>query len=146
MKDKAKMLAGRPLRFQTPEELESQIEKYFTHCDLRTKKEIVKTKDYFEIIDMPDPIPYTVYGLADFLDVEADTLLNYQVRADFSALITRAKHKILTNKVERGLDGKSNPQMTKLLLGHCYGIIEAKAENAAENKDVNINIIYPPTT
>lgn len=146
MKDKAKMLAGRPLIFKEPKELEKRIEGYFEYCDARTKKEIVKTKDYFEIIDMPDPIPYTVYGLADYLDVDADTLLNYNQRPDFSALITRAKSKILTNKVERGLDGKSNPAMTKLLLGHCYGIIEPKAENAAENKDVNINIIYPPTT
>jgi hypothetical protein len=146
MKDKEKMLAGRPLIFKEPKELEKRIEGYFEYCDARTKKEIVKTKDYFEIIDMPDPIPYTVYGLADYLDVDADTLLNYQVRSEFSVLISRAKSKILTNKVQRGLDGKSNPQMTKLLLGHNYGIIEPKSENAAENKDVNINIIYPPTT
>ena len=145
MKDKAKDLGGRPLVFQTEEELKQKIEEYFKYCDARTKKEIVKTKDYFEIIDMPDPIPYTVYGLADFLDVDADTLLNYQLRSGFSVLISRAKHKILTNKVQRGLDGKSNPQMTKLLLGVNYGIIEPKAENAAENKDVNINIVYPPT-
>jgi len=146
MKDKAKELGGRPLVFQTEAELKQKIEDYFEYCDARTKKEIVKTKDYFEIIDMPDPIPYTVYGLADYLDVDADTLLNYQLRNGFSVLISRAKHKILTNKVQRGLDGKSNPQMTKLLLGVNYGLIEPKAENAAENKDVNINIIYPPTT
>ena len=138
-----KDLGGRPMKFQSPEELESKIDSYFDYCESRTKKEVVKTRDYYEVIDLPDPIPYTVYGLADFLDCDADTLLNYQTRDTFSVLIARAKSKILTNKVERGLDGKSNPQMTKLLLGHNYGIIEPKAETQ-DDKNININIQYPP--
>lgn len=146
MKDKAKDLGGRPLIFKTEQDLTEKIEGYFKYCDARTKKEIVKTKDSFEIIDMPDPIPYTVYGLADFLDVDSDTLINYSQKEGFSSVIARAKHKILTNKVQRGLDGKSNPQITKLLLGYLYQVIEPKVENTPENKDVNINIIYPPTT
>ena len=96
-----------------------------------------------EVIEMPDPTPYTVYGLADFLDCDADTLLNYQTKDSFSVIIARAKHKILTNKVERGLDGKSNPAITKLLLGYNYGIIEPKAEST-DDKNININIQYPP--
>ena len=137
-----KDLGGRPMKFKTPEELEKKINQYFDYCNSRTKKEIVKTKDYFEIFDMPDQIPYTVYGLADFLDCDADTLLNYQTKDGFSVLIARAKSKILTNKVERGLDGKSNPQMTKLLLGHNYGILEPKGE-PQDDKNININIQYP---
>jgi hypothetical protein len=137
-----KDLGGRPLKFKSPEDLQKQIIAYFEYCDSRTKKEIVKTKDYFEIIDMPDPIPYTVYGLADFLDCESDTLLNYAKKDGFSVLIARAKAKILTNKVERGLDGKSNPAMTKLLLGHNYGIIEPK-NDVQDDKNININIKYP---
>ena len=138
-----KDLGGRPMKFKSPEELQSKIDSYFDYCESRTKKEVVKTRDYYEVIDLPDPIPYTVYGLADFLDCDADTLLNYQTRDTFSVLIARAKSKILTNKVERGLDGKSNPQMTKLLLGHNYGIIEPKAETQ-DDKNININIQYPP--
>ena len=138
-----KDLGGRPMKFQSPEELQSKIDSYFDYCESRTKKEVVKTRDYYEVIDLPDPIPYTVYGLADFLDCDADTLLKYQTRDAFSVLIARAKSKILTNKVERGLDGKSNPQMTKLLLGHNYGIIEPKAETQ-DDKNININIQYPP--
>ena len=130
---------GRKLIFQDPAELQKKIDKYFEHCDGRTKKEVVKTREHYEVIDMPDQIPYTVYGLADFLDVDADTLLNYNERPEFSVLIARAKSKILTNKVERGLDGKSNPQMTKLLLGHNYGIIEPKAE-IDNDKEVRIII------
>jgi hypothetical protein len=92
---------------------------------------------------LPDPIPYTIYGLADFLDCDADTLLNYAERPEFSVIIARAKHKILTNKVVRGLDGKSNPAITKLLLGYNYGIIEPKGETQ-DDKNININIQYPP--
>lgn len=138
-----KDLGGRPMKFKSPEELEIKIKGYFEYCDARTKKEVVKTKDYYEVIDMPDPVPYTVYGLADYLDCDADTLLNYQTKDGFSVLIARAKSKILTNKVERGLDGKSNPQMTKLLLGHNYGILEPKHETQ-DDKNININIQYPP--
>lgn len=138
-----KDLGGRPLKFKTPEELEIKIKGYFDYCDSRTKKEVVKTRDYFEIIDLPDPIPYTVYGLADFLDCDSDTICNYQTRDGFSDIIARAKHKILTNKVVRGLDGKSNPAITKLLLGYNYGIIEPKHETQ-DDKNININIQYPP--
>jgi hypothetical protein len=138
-----KGIAGRKLLFKTPEELKSKIEAYFDYCDSRTKKEVVKTRDYYEVIDLPDPIPYTIYGLADFLDCDADTLLNYAERPEFSVFIARAKHKILTNKVVRGLDGKSNPAITKLLLGFNYGIIEPKGE-AQDDKNININIQYPP--
>jgi hypothetical protein len=92
---------------------------------------------------MPDPIPYTVYGLADFLDCDADTLLNYQTKDSYSVIIARAKHKILTDKVVRGLDGKSNPAITKLLLGYNYGIVEPKGETQ-DDKNININIQYPP--
>ena len=134
---------ARPLKFGSAKELEQQIENYFEFCKKRTKKEVVKTRDYFEIIDLPDPIPYTVYGLADFLDCDADTLLNYQSKDGFSVIIARAKHKILTDKVVRGLDGKSNPAITKLLLGYNYGIVEPKGE-AQEDKNININIQYPP--
>lgn len=135
-------MAGRPLKFKSPEELEKKIAEYFEYCDNRTKKEIVKTKDYYEIIDMPDPVPYTVYGLADFLDCESDTLLNYQDKDDFSVYIARAKHKILTNKVVRGLDGKSNPMITKFLLTANYGITDNQEKS--DDKNININIQYPP--
>ena len=138
-----KDLGGRPMKFQSPEELQSKIDSYFDYCESRTKKEVVKTRDYYEVIDLPDPIPYTVYGLADFLDCDADTLLNYQTRDAFSVIIARAKHKILTNKVVRGLDGKSNPAITKLLLGYNYGIVEPKGETQ-DDKNININIQYPP--
>jgi hypothetical protein len=128
-----KGIAGRKLLFKTPEELQSKIEAYFDYCDSRTKKEVVKTRDYYEVIDLPDPIPYTIYGL------------NYAERPEFSVFIARAKHKILTNKVVRGLDGKSNPAITKLLLGFNYGIIEPKGETQ-DDKNININIQYPPDT
>lgn len=134
---------ARPLKFSSPEDMQSKIDAYFEYCNARTKKEVVKTKDYYEVIEMPDPTPYTVYGLADFLDCDADTLLNYQTKDSFSVIIARAKHKILTNKVERGLDGKSNPAITKLLLGYNYGIIEPKGETQ-DDKNININIQYPP--
>jgi len=134
---------ARPLKFSSAEEMQSKIDAYFDYCESRNKKEVVKTRDYYEVIDLPDPIPYTVYGLADFLDCDADTLLNYQTKDGFSVIIARAKHKILTNKVERGLDGKSNPAITKLLLGYNYGIVEPKGETQ-DDKNININIQYPP--
>ncbi len=67
--------AGRPLKFQSVEELEKKIDAYFEYCDEKGK-------------------PYTISGLAYFLDTSRRVLLEYGQKEVFSNTISRAKHRI----------------------------------------------------
>ena len=66
------MPAGRPLKFKSVEALEEMIEGYFCDCDEKGR-------------------PYTVSGLAVFLDCDRQTLLNYEKKKEFFGTLSRAK-------------------------------------------------------
>lgn len=66
------MPAGRPLKFESPEELEAAGELYFLQCE--EKKE-----------------PILITGLALALGTNRDTLCNYGKRDEFSDTIKRLK-------------------------------------------------------
>lgn len=63
------MPVGRPLKFQSVEELESAIDAYFAS----------------------DPKPITITGLALALDTSRETLIDYQGRPEYSDAVKRAK-------------------------------------------------------
>lgn len=100
--------SGREKKFSTPELLQAAFDKYFSECDNHTEK--VLTKDGF-LVDVPDPIPYTIEGLCVVLDCDRDTLLNYQKAEgyeEFFGTVKSAKMKVQKKKVERALSGKAN--------------------------------------
>lgn len=74
---------ARPLKFESVEQLESMIESYFIDCDDNEE-------------------PYTITGLALWLDTNRETLLNYEERPEFFDTIKRAKLRC-ENWVEKGL-------------------------------------------
>jgi hypothetical protein len=67
--------------------LSSGVDEYFAHCEANDK-------------------PYTVSGLAMWLDVETETLRNYEKRDEYFATIKRAKQRI-ENQLEEGLFGNN---------------------------------------
>lgn len=69
------MSMGRPLKFESVEELQNKIDMYFAECD-------------------KDNRPYTISGLACALDTTRRTLLDYEDKEDYSHTIKRAKAKI----------------------------------------------------
>lgn len=79
-------------RFDSPELLQDKIDEYFNYCDDNNK-------------------PYTVSGLALFLDTNRQTLVNYEKEAGYEAFfdtIKKAKARI-ENYLEEGmLSGKVN--------------------------------------
>lgn len=91
---------GRPLKFKSVEELEKKCNEYFTHCDKVNKEngKIVK--------------PYTLSGLASFLQVDRDTILNYRDREEYSALIKDCKAKVLAFLEENSLTNNINATMS----------------------------------
>jgi hypothetical protein len=65
---------GRPLKFQDPEELQLKIDAYFTHCDntIINKQHVTGKGD---IVIIPTPTPYTMAGLAAWLEISLKNLL-----------------------------------------------------------------------
>ena len=93
---------GRPLKFQSVEQLQILIDKYFDECDIKNK-------------------PYTITGLANALDTDRITLIRYQERDEFSNTIKRAKRKVEEQFEERSLQGKYNPTIAIFLMKNNFG-------------------------
>ena len=134
---------GRPLKFNDPKELEKKIEAYFDWCDSRTRVKHLVTKDGVQEVVESFPRPYTVEGLAVYLDTCRDTLLNYSNKENFFDIIKRAKQRILANKIEGGLDRTYDMGVAKFMLINNYGFKD-KHETTEDDKNININIQYPP--
>lgn len=66
---------GRPLKYKSVKELEAKIEKYFAECEERLR-------------------PFTMSGLANSLDVDRRTLLNYSERERFFPTIKKARQRV----------------------------------------------------
>jgi hypothetical protein len=69
------METGRPLKFNSAEEMQTAINQYFAKCDAEDR-------------------PYTVSGLAVALDTNRQTLINYEDKDEFFDTIKKAKAKI----------------------------------------------------
>ena len=86
--------------------MQKRIDAYFAHCDARIiniggdAKGKAKTR--------PNPEPYTVEGLCDWLGFESrNALQQYVKKAEFSCTIKRARLKIVADNVRRLLEGKN---------------------------------------
>lgn len=75
------MPAGRPLKYNTPEEMQIVIDEYFNG------------DAWIEINDKPVFAP-TIEGLAYTLDLDRKSLLNYSKKEEFFHTIKRAKQKV----------------------------------------------------
>lgn len=66
---------GRPLKYSDPKVIQDIIDKYFNDCDNHKSKGLDK---YGKVVEFLDPQPYTVTGLANALDIERCTLIDYE--------------------------------------------------------------------
>jgi len=104
---------GRPLKFKTVKELQEKVDAYFDSCwepvmdrvinpDYKGKKKDATPDDWiwehrtdWEGKPLYRQIkPYTVTGLALFMEIDRDTLLNYEKNDKFFGTIKEAKLKI----------------------------------------------------
>lgn len=95
-----KHFRGRPPKFNSVEDLQVKIDEYFASCwtqkidpsgnllFLRNRRGL-KTNTPINVQTQP----YTITGLAVFLGIESDTLLNYQAKDEFFGTIKRAKQR-----------------------------------------------------
>ena len=81
---------GRPPFFESPDELQEQIELYFTDCP--DKKEIIAGNGSVKIS------VYTISGLAYFLGFESrQSFYDYEKKEEFTYIIKRARLRIEMN-------------------------------------------------
>ena len=66
---------GRPPIFKTEEDMKKAIDKYFKNCESRD-------------------VPYTMAGLAVALDIDRQTLYNYEKKDKFFGIVKKARDKI----------------------------------------------------
>lgn len=116
---------GRPLKFQTVEQLDSMIEEYFSYCDIEKK-------------------PYTITGLALWLDTTRETLLDYQERPEFSDTIKRAKSKCENWVEENALMNKINATTAIFNLKNNYGWKDKTEQDITSQGQQLGVVILPP--
>ena len=122
---------GRPRTFNSVEELEEKINKYFEYCNKENK-------------------PYTMSGLAYYLDVDRKTIVNYTKDEDYFPTIKKARDRVQMQLEENALLNKSNPTFTIFNLKNNFDWkdkIETNTENFEQiNKSLHniANLINNP--
>jgi len=91
------MPAGRPPKYETPEEMQNIVDLYFLACHSNKNDIDVaagKSKEELLIInDIVDEVP-TVSGLAYTLGMSTEALRNYEAKEEFLGTVKRAKQRI----------------------------------------------------
>jgi len=96
---------GRPLKYKTVQELETAIQGYFDWCDNRTSS--VYVKGLGDNIDISNPAPYTMSGLALALGVDRNTILSYGRNDLYSPHIKAARARVEQDVEQRLMEGKN---------------------------------------
>lgn len=109
------MAAGRPLIYKTANELEKLIEQYFKDCTKRNR-------------------PPTIAGLAYWLNVDRQTIYNYENRDEFFGTIKRARDRIIMN-IEEELIVKGNSGTIFLAKNYGYSDKQEVEQNTTIKSD-----------
>lgn len=84
---------GRPRAFKSVEEVEEKINAYFNYCEEKEK-------------------PYTMSGLAYYLEISRQTLVNYSNKDEYFDTIKKARDRVQMQLEENALSNKANPTFT----------------------------------
>ena len=84
---------GRPKIFNDVKEVEEKINAYFNYCEEKEK-------------------PYTMSGLAYYLGISRQTLVNYSYKDEYFDTIKKARDKVQMQLEENALSNKANPTFT----------------------------------
>lgn len=132
---------GRPLKFKSVEELEEKINQYFIKCDSTVIRRMINSK---QDIIAEITKPYTVSGLAEYLETSRQTLINYEERDEFIDAIKKAKAKIEANYEERALIGDANPAMSIFTLKNNYKWVDRNEITGKDGEPIAGPVIYKP--
>ncbi|MFD1990090.1 terminase small subunit [Paenibacillus nicotianae] len=135
---------GRPLRFESVEHLQHEIDDYFNSCYEEVWYEIEEddgqkswrpSTDRFGQIEKQQVKPFTVSGLAYYLGTNRQTLMNYSERPEFIDTIKKAKARI-EGYVEETLLTSKNPAGSIFNLKNNYGWVDKQeVDQTLSNKE-----------
>ena len=111
---------GRPPKYETPEEMQILIDKYFADCDNNEK-------------------PYTITGLALALDLDRVSLLNYADKEEFFSTIKKAKLRV-ENYLEQRLINDSSTTGLIFNLKNNFGWKDRQDINANVNTEIKVTL------
>lgn len=114
-------MVGRPLKYESVEAMQEDINKYFAECDEKGK-------------------PYTVSGLAYALGTNRQTLINYEDKDQFVDTIKSAKAKIERFNEEMLYNKDVSTTGVIFNLKNNYGWKDKQEIEADVKNDVTINI------
>ena len=115
--------AGRPRKFETPEDLWNKAVEYFEWVDKNpfvTLKRVSSDKKGDETTEDYKKRPYTIHGFCVFAKVNTDywnQLKRLEGREDFSRIIKEVEDIIYSNKFEGATSGLFNPNIIARDLG-----------------------------
>lgn len=137
--------SGKSKTFTSPKKLEACISEYFNWC---TDNPIRVVNGNYEGVPIyVDTVrPYTIEGLAEYLETTRQTLLNYQKEAGYEEyfdIITRAKEKVTRQRIEMGTVGVFKERFTKFLLINNTDYVD-KVEQKTTNHNINHNVVLTP--
>ena len=112
---------GRPRAFKSVEEVEEKINAYFNYCEEKEK-------------------PYTMSGLAYYLEIDRKTLLNYSKNEEYFHTIKKARDKVQMQLEENALSNKSNPTFTIFNLKNNFDWKDKIEHSSSEVENINKNI------
>ena len=112
---------GRPRAFKSVEEVEEKINAYFNYCEEKEK-------------------PYTMSGLAYYLEVSRQTLVNYSYKDEYFDTIKKARDKVQMQLEENALSNKANPTFTIFNLKNNFDWKDKIEHSSSEVENINKNI------
>ena len=112
---------GRPKIFNDVKEVEEKINAYFNYCEEKEK-------------------PYTMSGLAYYLGISRQTLVNYSNQDQFFDTIKKARDKVQMQLEENALSNKANPTFTIFNLKNNFDWKDKIEHSSSEVENINKNI------
>ena len=112
---------GRPKIFNDVKEVEEKINAYFNYCEEKEK-------------------PYTMSGLAYYLEVSRQTLVNYSNQDQFFDTIKKARDRVQMQLEENALSNKANPTFTIFNLKNNFDWKDKIEHSSSEVENINKNI------
>ena len=132
------MPAGRPLKYQSPEELQTLIDAYFDKCDKGEEIEVYDKKDQ-TVKTIRKSIPYTITGLGLAIGLCRRQIIEYSAKDEFHNAIKRAKEKCENYAELRMMTGDIPPAGAIFALKNYGWTDKQEIENTG---DVTLRVIY----
>jgi hypothetical protein len=137
---------GRDKIFKTPDLMWDAACEYFAWIQDNPllEQEVVKYKDYYEIITLEKMRAFTLTGLCLYLDVNTAYFNQFEdelkgktddLSKDFSKVITRIRETLYTQKFEGAASGFLNPN----IIARDLGLID-KSDLTTKGEKIGINL------